>query len=75
MQLSPSHKNHRMVWVGRDLEDHPVPAPCCQLPTHQLRLPCTPSKLVLSTSTDGAPTASLGRLFQSFITLCLKNSS
>lgn len=21
-------QNHRMVWVERDLRDHPVPAPC-----------------------------------------------
>ena len=24
----PRSWNHRMVWVGRDLQDHPIPKPC-----------------------------------------------
>ena len=40
--------------------------------THQLRLPSTPSNLVLSTSRDGASTVSLDNLFQCLITLRVK---
>ena len=32
-------QNHRMVWVGRDLKDHLIPAPCHEqghLPLHQV---------------------------------------
>ena len=36
--------------------------------THQLRLPRAPSSLALIPSRDGAPTASLGNLFQCFTT-------
>ena len=27
-ELACQKMNHRMVWVGRDLIDHPVPTPC-----------------------------------------------
>jgi len=27
-------QNPRMVWVGRDLKDHPVPAPCHEQGCH-----------------------------------------
>ena len=50
-----------MAWAGKDLKTHPIPVPCCgQGCHHQLMLPRAPSNLVLNTSTDGAPTASLG---------------
>lgn len=45
-------QNHRIAWIERDFKDHSVPTPCCRLiSTYQLK---TPSKLVLSTSRDGA---------------------
>ena len=40
--------------------------------THQFSLPRAPSNLALSTSRDGASTASLGDLFQCLTTLCVK---
>jgi len=52
-----------MAWVGRDLEDHPVPIPSHRLVVpHQIMLPRAPSNMTLSTSRDGAPTTSLGNL-------------
>jgi len=45
----------------RDLKDYLVPAPCCGQGCHPAaQLPRAPSNLALSTSRDGAPTASLG---------------
>jgi len=36
------HHHRIIVWVGRDLQDHPVPS---RDTTHQIRLPRTPSNL------------------------------
>ena len=41
--------------------------------SHQPRLPKAPSSLALSTSRDGASTASLGSLCQCLTTLTVKN--
>jgi len=27
LQLQRNSQNHRIVWVGKDLKDHPVPTP------------------------------------------------
>ena len=57
---------HRIIesqngWVGGDCRAHPVPTSCHGLvASHQLRLPRAPYNPTLSTSGDGAPTASLG---------------
>jgi len=29
MTVFEGNFSHRMAWVGRDLEDHLVPTPCC----------------------------------------------
>ena len=61
-------------WVGRDHEAHPVPITCYELiAPHQLRLPRAPSSLALSTSRDGAPTASLGNTFLCLTTVTVKS--
>ena len=50
-----------MVWVQKDLKEHPVPNPAVgRAALHQLRLPMAPSNLASSASRNGAPTASLG---------------
>jgi len=50
-------RNHRMVWVGMDLKDNPVPAPCQgEGISQQLRL-CRAPSVALGTSRDGAPAA------------------
>jgi len=49
-----------MAWVGRDLRDHRAPIPLGLVATQQLRLPGVPCNLAMSTSRDGASTASLG---------------
>jgi len=36
-----SHKNHRMVWVRRDLKDHPVPTPLPWAGTSSIRPGCS----------------------------------
>ncbi len=56
-----------MAWVGRDLRDHRAPIPLGLVATQQLRLvatqqlrlPGVPCNLAMSTSRDGASTASL----------------
>ena len=49
-------ENHRMVRVGKDLDDHTAPAPAVgRAAPHQLRLLRAPSNLALSASRDGAP--------------------
>ncbi len=52
---------HRMVWVGKVLRDDPVPTPSCGQGCHppgQAALGLF--RLALSSSGDGASTASLG---------------
>lgn len=57
---------HRMIWVGKDLKEHLIPIP---LPW----LFKAPSRLALNTVREGAPPASLGKLFRCFTTLTLKD--
>jgi len=67
-------QNHRMVWVGRDLTDHPVPTPCHgqgHLPSDQLLKAL--SDLALNPAREGAATASLGNLGHSLTTLKVQN--
>ena len=55
-----------MVWIGKDLEDHPIQILCMgRAAKHLLRAPPKPA---LSTSKDGIPTASLSNQFQSLNT-------
>ncbi|NWH64462.1 WIPF1 protein, partial [Geococcyx californianus] len=61
---SPCPGDHRMNWVGRALKYHPVPSALGRDTSHQPRLLRNPSNLALSTSKEGAPTASLGTLCQ-----------
>jgi len=59
-----------MVWVGRDLTDHPFPPPATgRDPFHQPRVLRAPSSLALDTATEGAATASLGSLGHGLTTL------
>jgi len=52
-----------MIGVGRALNTHPVPTPCCELvAAHQTRFPRALSNLAFNTSRNGASTASLGSL-------------
>ena len=62
-----------MVWVGRDLQDHPVPTPLSWAGTPSTSPGClrAPSNLALSTAREGAATASLGNLC--LTTLLMKN--
>lgn len=47
--------NHRMVWAGRLLQHHPVPAPCHGQECHPwVRVLRAPSSLALNTSRHGA---------------------
>ena len=48
--------NRRMVWVGRDLQDHPgfTPTAMDRTASHQIWLPTAPSNPALGTSRDGA---------------------
>lgn len=56
-------QNRRMPYVARDLKGHLVPIPCHGLvATHKIRLLMAPSNLTLTTSRDGASTASLNNL-------------
>jgi len=52
-------RNCRMVWVERDLKDHPVPTPAMSRDTalQHTRLPTAPASLGLGTSADGVLTA------------------
>jgi len=66
--------NHRMVWVGRDLTDHPVPPPAMgRDPFPQPRVLPAPSSLALSPARERAATASQGSLGQGLTTLMGKN--
>ena len=58
--LSAIFRDHRIIeWlVGRELKA--LPPAMGRAASHQLRLPRAPSNLALSTSMDGASTASLG---------------
>lgn len=63
-----------MIWVGRDLKDHVIPAPCPgQEHVPLARLLIAPPSLAVNTSRDGAAITSLGCLFQCPITLSVKN--
>ena len=64
-------QNNRMVWVGRDLNKHPIhnPPATGRIATHQITVP---SNMALDTSRDGAFTVSLGNFFQ-YLTFTLKN--
>jgi len=63
-----------MVWVGRDLIDHPVQPPAIgRDPFHQPRVLRAPSNLALNTAREGAATASLGSLGQGLTTLTKEN--
>jgi len=61
-------QSHRISWVGRNLKDHLIPIPY-HFSTHYLRLPVVPFNLVLNTTRDGAPKASLGNMSQCLTTL------
>lgn len=68
-----SSQNHRMVWTGENLKDHPVPAPHHRqghLPQEQVAE--SPSNLALNTSRDWASITSLGKLFSCLTTLTVK---
>ena len=63
-----------MVRDGTDLKAHAAPTPATgRAAPSQLRLPGAPSNLALSTSRDGAPTASLGSLCQCLTTFWVNN--
>jgi len=63
-----------MAWVGRTLRPSSSNPPATSRNKFlQLRLPRAPSNLALSTSRDGAPTASLGSLCQCLTTLWVNN--
>ncbi|KAK4807231.1 LOW QUALITY PROTEIN: hypothetical protein QYF61_024351 [Mycteria americana] len=64
--------NHRMVWVGKDLQRSSSPTPLSWAGTSFTRLLKAPSNLTLNNSNDGASTTSLGNLFQSLTTLIFK---
>jgi len=56
-----------MVWVGRDLKDHPVSTPPAMSRDifHQTMLLRAPCNLALDTAREEAATVSLGNVFQS----------
>ena len=65
---------HRMLWVGRDLEDPSVPPPCHgQGPLPPAQGAPSPDNLALNPAREGAATASLGSLGQGLTTLTGKN--
>lgn len=60
VEFHPSQNHHKMVWLGGDLQDHPVPPPVRGRNTfHCSRLLSAPFNLPLSTARNGASTASL----------------
>lgn len=69
-----SSGNYRMVWVGADLQNHPVPPTCLgQGYLHCPSLLKAPSILLLHISRDGASTASLSNLCQGLTPLTGRN--
>lgn len=58
---------HRVVWVGKDSRDYPVPTSLSWAGTPSTRLPAPP-KLAINTSRDEVSTAPLGELLQCSIT-------
>lgn len=65
-----------MVWVERELKDHPPGSNSCargRAATQQLRLPRAPSRLALNAPRVGAPTASLESPCQGLTALYVKN--
>lgn len=58
---------HRVVWVGKDSRDYPVPTSLSWAGTPSTRLPAPP-KLAINTSRDEVSTAPLGGLLQCSIT-------
>ena len=65
--------NHRMAWVEKDHNTHPVPTPC-YVQGHQPADQAT-SSLALNACRDGASTASLGNLFSASPPSAWKTSS
>lgn len=58
---------HRVVWVGKDSRDYPVPTSLSWAGTPSTTLPAPP-KLAVNTSRDEVSTAPLGGLLQCSIT-------
>lgn len=68
-------QNHRMVWIGRDFKD-PFKPPCHgqrQLLKNLHQVPQSPIQIGFEHSRDGAPTASLGNMFQCVTTFIVKH--
>lgn len=68
--LLPQLLNHRMSWLGMDLNDHLVPTPWHIV--HHIQLPGASSNLTSNTYRDGAPTTSyFHSVYFSFLPLSL----